>query len=155
RRAGGAAGARRHRRPRGVHPRDARLPARDLRRPRQEGRGEARLAPPGRRGPPRDRRSHDVKRWTMALALALAACARGNASTKPGRAARAAPSAAEVEVVRVAFRKLDATAHLEGELSPYEAVAIHARANAFVATVPVDRGTRVKQGQLLASLVAP
>jgi RND family efflux transporter MFP subunit len=65
------------------------------------------------------------------------------------------PVVADVEGVRVVARKLDTKVHLEGELSPYEAVSIHARANAFVATVPVDRGSRLKKGQLLASLVAP
>jgi RND family efflux transporter MFP subunit len=99
-----------------------------------------------------------MRRPYFALALALAACTRGNASTKPEPAPSASASAcasSEVDVVRVALRKLDAKARLEGELFPFEAVAIHARANGFVASVPVDRGTRVKSGQLLATLVAP
>jgi RND family efflux transporter MFP subunit len=94
----------------------------------------------------------------FALALALAACARGNASTKPEAAPSASASASApsgVEVVRVVLRTLDTKAHLEGELSPFEAVAIHARANGFVASMPVDRGSRVKSGQLLVTLVAP
>lgn len=96
-----------------------------------------------------------MKRSTVVLALALAACARSNASTKPEPAASTASSSADVEVVRVTARKLDTKARLEGELYAYEAVAIHARASGFVANVPVDRGTRVKKGQLLASLTAP
>jgi RND family efflux transporter MFP subunit len=86
--------------------------------------------------------------------LALAACGRAT-STQPEPAATAPAATAELEVVRVVAKKLDTKAHLEGELTPYEAVAIHARANAFVTSVPVDRGSRVKKGQLLASLTAP
>jgi RND family efflux transporter MFP subunit len=93
----------------------------------------------------------------LAMALASAGCGRGDAGTRPAPSATAAPAAAAVEVdlVRVVARKLDARAHLEGELAPHEAVAIHARANGFVAAVPVDRGSRVKKGQLLAALAAP
>jgi RND family efflux transporter MFP subunit len=100
-----------------------------------------------------------MKRSCVVIALVLAACARSNASTKPEPAAAAsasaAPASAAVDAVRVVLRKLDSKARLEGELFPFEAVAIHARANGFVASVPVDRGSRVKSGQLLAALVAP
>jgi membrane fusion protein (multidrug efflux system) len=66
-----------------------------------------------------------------------------------------APSMPSVEVVSVVARPLDTVAHLEGELTPYEAVALDARANGYVANVLVDRGSEVKAGQLLATLVAP
>jgi RND family efflux transporter MFP subunit len=52
-------------------------------------------------------------------------------------------------------KPLDTTAHLEGELTPYESVAIYARVAGFVSDVHVDRGSRVKQGELLATIVAP
>jgi membrane fusion protein, multidrug efflux system len=96
-----------------------------------------------------------MKRSCIVLVLALGACAPNNVTTKPEPAASAAPASVEIEAVRVVLRKLDTKAHLEGEMLPYEAVAIHARANGFVASVPVDRGTRVKKGQVLATLVAP
>jgi RND family efflux transporter MFP subunit len=60
-----------------------------------------------------------------------------------------------VEVVPVASKPLDTTTLLEGELSPYERVALFARANGFVSRVLVDRGAHVKQGQLLVTVVAP
>src|SRR5260370_42160235 len=53
------------------------------------------------------------------------------------------------------LKPLDTVTHLEGELAPYESVAIHARANGFVSKVLVDRGSQVKKGQLLLTLVAP
>lgn len=96
-----------------------------------------------------------MKRSFIALTLTVAACARSDAATKPEAVAVAVPTSADLEVVRVVQRKLDTKAHLEGEMFPYEAVAIFARANGFVASVPVDRGSRIKKGQLLATLVAP
>jgi multidrug efflux pump subunit AcrA (membrane-fusion protein) len=44
---------------------------------------------------------------------------------------------------------------LPGEFRPYLAVPIHARVSGFVRDVGVDRGSVVKQGQLLATLEAP
>jgi membrane fusion protein, multidrug efflux system len=102
-----------------------------------------------------------MRRSWIVLTAGLAACGRIDPSAKPevgataASASASAPASAPVEVVRVALRKLDTRAHLEGEMFPYEAVAVYARANGFVASVPVDRGTRVKKGQLLATLAAP
>jgi membrane fusion protein (multidrug efflux system) len=60
-----------------------------------------------------------------------------------------------LEVVPVVEKPLDTSISLEAELAPYERVAIFARANGFVSQVLVDRGSRVKQGQLLITVVAP
>jgi RND family efflux transporter MFP subunit len=96
----------------------------------------------------------------VSLALLLAACSRSEADVdRPAPATNAAggaaPAAPSVEVTKVVARPLDTTAHLEGELSPYESVAIFARASGFVSDVRVDRGTHVKNGQVLATVVAP
>lgn len=90
-----------------------------------------------------------------AVALAIGCNgARDDATSKAGPAGDAsAPSAApQVEVVS---KPLDTVTHLEGELRPYEAVAVFARANGFVSNVLVDRGSRVKKGELLLTVVAP
>ncbi len=42
-----------------------------------------------------------------------------------------------------------------GELKPWNQVGIYAKVNGFVRTIMVDRGTRVRQGQVLAILDAP
>ncbi len=47
------------------------------------------------------------------------------------------------------------TVRLPGELQPYEAVAVFPKLTAFVDWIGVDRGSVVKNGQLLARLVAP
>lgn len=60
-----------------------------------------------------------------------------------------------LEVVPVEAKKLDTTVRLPGELGAYEVVAIHPRVSAFVEEVFVDRGSRVRRGQLLSRLSAP
>jgi len=74
------------------------------------------------------------------------------ASPSSSISTRAIPT---IEVVKVVAKPLDTSTHLEGELAPYENVALHARANGFVSKVLVDRGSHVKQGQVLLTLVAP
>ena len=61
----------------------------------------------------------------------------------------------KVEVVRVVAKPVERQVRLPGELQPYLAVAIHAKVSGFVRRMDVDRGSVVKQGQLLARLEAP
>jgi membrane fusion protein, multidrug efflux system len=69
----------------------------------------------------------------------------------------AATAAAQttVDVVRVTARSVDREVKLPGELRPYLAVPIHARMAGFVKRVEVDRGSTVRQGQVLVTLEAP
>ena len=62
---------------------------------------------------------------------------------------------APVEVVRVVSKAVERQVKLPGELQPYLAVPIYAKLGGFVKRVAVDRGSAVKQGQLLAILEAP
>src|SRR2546421_2423301 len=66
-----------------------------------------------------------------------------------------AACAQQLEAVRVIARRLDQTVILPGEFTPYLGVAIHAKVAGFVESVEVDRGSVVKEGQLLATIVAP
>jgi len=50
---------------------------------------------------------------------------------------------------------LDRTVLLPGEFVPYLSVPIHAKVAGFVDKVDVDRGSVVREGQLLATMVAP
>jgi membrane fusion protein (multidrug efflux system) len=87
-----------------------------------------------------------------AAALWCAACgANSNSTTKE---APAQPTAT-VEVVKVASKKLSITTRLPGELQAYEAVAVFPKVTAYVDSISVDRGTRVRSGQVMARLVAP
>ncbi len=89
----------------------------------------------------------------LVLILALAGC--GRASESPATVAAAAEAVSTVEVVQVRADKLDTTARLPGELTPYEMVALYPRVNGFVEQIGVDRGSTVRRGQLLVTLSAP
>jgi membrane fusion protein (multidrug efflux system) len=93
----------------------------------------------------------------LAMCATVVGCNAAHPETAPPQAASggAVASVPAVETVAVTVKPLDTVTHLEGELSPYEAVALDARANGYVASVLVDRGSQVKRGQLLATLVAP
>jgi RND family efflux transporter MFP subunit len=89
----------------------------------------------------------------LVLVLVAGCDARGEEKAKgDGGAASPTPT---IDVVKVVSKPLDAVTHLEGELTPYEAVALHARANGFVQRVLVDRGSKVKSGELLVTIAAP
>jgi membrane fusion protein (multidrug efflux system) len=85
--------------------------------------------------------------------LAMEGC-RGNAPTQTTE--KAAPAEPQtVEVVKVAEEPLDVTLSLPGELTPYQTVALYSRVTGFVKSITVDRGSRVRAGQQLATLEAP
>lgn len=69
----------------------------------------------------------------------------------------AVPATAQtpVQVVRVVSKAVDRQVTLPGEFRPYLAVPIFAKVSGFVRRIDVDRGSVVKQGQLLGTLEAP
>ncbi|MGH9360089.1 MAG: efflux RND transporter periplasmic adaptor subunit [Terriglobia bacterium] len=94
------------------------------------------------------------------LALSTVAIMGGCGATggRPLAAASSTTGAAPVPVIdtaKVVSHRLDVTIPLPGELLPYEVVAIYPKVTGFVQWMGVDRGSEVKQGQLLARLVAP
>src|SRR5437016_6750006 len=60
-----------------------------------------------------------------------------------------------VECVRVISKPVERQVRIPGELLPYLSVPIHAKVAGFVDKIEVDRGSIVKKGQVLATLVAP
>jgi len=60
-----------------------------------------------------------------------------------------------VQVVKVQSAPASRTIVLTGEFLPFETVDLHARVQGFVEKVRVDRGSIVKEGELLATLTAP
>jgi RND family efflux transporter MFP subunit len=60
-----------------------------------------------------------------------------------------------VEVTAVKAQKLNTTERLPAELLPYETVEIYAKETGFLKSIQVDRGSKVKQGELIAELEAP
>jgi RND family efflux transporter MFP subunit len=59
------------------------------------------------------------------------------------------------DLVPVASKVVSRTADLPGEFLPFLTVSLHARVPGYVERVLVDRGSIVKQGDLLAELTAP
>jgi RND family efflux transporter MFP subunit len=95
----------------------------------------------------------------LVLAGAVTLCVSCGSNPRPATNAGGAPTAPApapaVEITKVVSRKLAVTVRLPGELQPYEAVAVFPKITAFVDWIGVDRGSMVKNGQLLARLVAP
>lgn len=98
-----------------------------------------------------------MKAWILFSVVAFVGCNAVHGEPRPGASASAssAPAIPVVDIVPVVSKPLDTTSHLEAELAPFESVSVYARANGFVSRVLVDRGSRVKKGQLLLTVVAP
>jgi membrane fusion protein, multidrug efflux system len=91
---------------------------------------------------------------TLAIGFAVSGC--NSSSNKASAAAASLPSAPTVvDCVKVVSRRLNITIPLPGELQPYEEVRIFPKVSGFVKWIGVDRGSTVKQGELLAVLIAP
>ena len=74
-------------------------------------------------------------------------CALAVASDSRGRA--------DDLLVSVAAKPISRTIELPAEIQPFLSVSLHARVPGYIETILVDRGSVVKQGQLLAQLSAP
>lgn len=61
----------------------------------------------------------------------------------------------KLEVTSVVSQRLNTTVQLPAQLMPYEAVDVYAKETGFVKSIGVDRGSRVKTGELIAQLEAP
>jgi len=89
------------------------------------------------------------------ILLTLVFAAATTAAQAPA-AAQAPPAAqALVDVVRVISKAVERQVKLPGEFQPYLAVSIYAKLTGFVKRVAVDRGSTVKEGQVLVLLEAP
>jgi RND family efflux transporter MFP subunit len=87
------------------------------------------------------------------LSIGVAGCGSTGASQVEKSAAPAGPPT--IEVVRVVERPLDVVLAMPGQLDPYESVAVYPKVTGFVKSITVDRGSRVRTGQLMADLEAP
>jgi RND family efflux transporter MFP subunit len=66
-----------------------------------------------------------------------------------------AAGAQTMELAPVVSRPVSRITELPGEILPYQSVAVQARIRGYVERVLVDRGSVVKQGEVLAELSAP
>lgn len=88
------------------------------------------------------------------VASVTAACGGGDGASRSAPVA-AATGPAAIDVVRVVEQPLDVQLSLPAELTAFQSVAIYPRVTGFVKAVNVDRGSRVRAGDLLATLEAP
>jgi membrane fusion protein, multidrug efflux system len=90
----------------------------------------------------------------LSASVWFSACAKKSQTT----AEAATPSAAsqiKVQVTPLISQKLSTTIELPAQLLPYQAVDVYAKETGFVKWMGVDRGSRVKRGELIAQLEAP
>ena len=104
-------------------------------------------------------RLRGTSRW-MALVAAMCASAGAGCNSGPSVSAAAngqnpAGEIPSVTTVKAVLRPLNFVVSLPGELQPYQAVAVYPKVTGFVRSISVDRGTRVREGQVLAQLEAP
>ncbi len=79
---------------------------------------------------------------------------QGQAAQATGASA-GGPVTPTVEVVRVISQKLQTEVRLPAEIQPYEQVDVLAKVAGFVKWISVDRGSKVRKGEIIARLEAP
>lgn len=92
------------------------------------------------------------------LTVVMACGGRGDGTPSAGAApaaAAATPAPPPSLFAPVASRPLGASVTVQGELLPYRAVDLHARVAGYVREVRVDRGSRVRRGDVLLEMDAP
>lgn len=103
------------------------------------------------------RPSRNLESHSLAVLFFAAACLTVGCGSSSHVAASAGQLAASpsVDTVKVALKPVNFSVSLPGEIQPYEGVAIYPKVSGFVKSIYVDRGSRVREGQLLAILEAP
>jgi membrane fusion protein (multidrug efflux system) len=91
----------------------------------------------------------------LLLCLVLFSCSPRGETAAAGAPSASAAAARTLQVVPVVSRQPDSSTHLQGELLPYEAVSLFSKVGGFVSRVDVDRGSVVKNGQVLVIVSAP
>lgn len=99
-------------------------------------------------------RKHRALAAAMA-AILLAATATACSIVKAARNKQADDPPPVVLVARAVSRPLERNLKLEAELQPFQEVEVHAKVAGYVKEMDVDLGSRVKAGQLLATLSVP
>ena len=89
------------------------------------------------------------------IATAAVSCAGSGNPSGDALSPAAAPGPPTIDIVRVVEQPLAVELSLPGELTAYQMVAIYPRVTGFVKSVAVDRGSRVRAGDVLAILDAP
>lgn len=89
------------------------------------------------------------------ISLLVCGCTTHDSAVVPVPSAEGSAHSSSLEVVPVLSRQPEGNVHLEGELAPYEAVSLFSKVSGFVSRVDVDRGSKVKNGEVLIAISAP
>jgi membrane fusion protein, multidrug efflux system len=89
----------------------------------------------------------------LLLSIGLAGCGNHGAAEADKSTPPAGPPS--IDVVRVVQQPTNITLEMPGQLDPYETVAVYPKVTGFVKRIRVDRGSRVRTGELMAELEAP
>ena len=73
----------------------------------------------------------------------------------PSGSAKDSGSLPEVQVVKPVRRDIAATLRVPATVSPYHQTTLYAKVSGYLKSIYVDKGDRVKQGQILAVIEAP
>jgi membrane fusion protein, multidrug efflux system len=87
----------------------------------------------------------------LLLALALTACDSRPASQPK----EAAPQAQNVTVASVESAQVRSTVPLPAQIAPWEIVDVYPKVTGFIESIRVDRGSKVRAGEVIAHLSAP
>lgn len=90
----------------------------------------------------------------LMFVLSLAGCAQHSASQQ-SQAAQNSSAPQVVNVVAIESRKLNTTLWLPAQAVAYEGVDIYPKVTGFIEKINVDRGSRVRAGELIIRLSAP
>lgn len=90
-----------------------------------------------------------------ALCVVVNSCSHPSDATAPSSASEPSATVPEVSVTRVIAQRLSATVRLPAQLMPYEAVDVYPKVTGYVKWIKVDRGSKVRKGELIAQLEAP
>lgn len=89
------------------------------------------------------------------IALGCNSSTQGTSAKDTTSQAGGAEQERAVPVAAVVSRAIERTLPLPGDLLAFQDVAIHARVQGFLQAIPVDRGSVVRRGALLARIDAP
>ena len=89
------------------------------------------------------------------LVLTITAVGCGVDTSKPSAQTNAPAGPPTLDIVRVVQQPVNVTLSMPGELDPYETVAVYPKITGFVKAIRVDRGSRVRRGELMVELEAP
>ncbi len=89
------------------------------------------------------------------FSLTLIGCSGSAVEQSQTNEAAGAGSALQVAVASVESQKLDTTLSLPAQITPYEAVDVYPKVTGFIDAILVDRGSRVKAGEVIVRLSAP